>query len=164
MKWWQERRILCMLSTDVFFQQMENHNEGGLLERREIYFKKLAHTMMKVKIQNLLARLTDWRLKEELSSSSKAAGRFPSYSREINIFNWDQASFHGQLAHWWGLWWGMRSCQGVYDGVKHLTWCRHIPSDLRPPTRLHSLKVPHISNSTTLLIKPLTHGHLRSKL
>lgn len=48
-----------MFSTDVFFQQMENHNEGGLLERREIYFKKLAHTMMKVKIQNLLARLAD---------------------------------------------------------------------------------------------------------
>lgn len=90
MKCWQAKRILCVFSTDVFFHKCRTTVMSGMVERREIHFKKLAHTIMKVKIRNLQARMADWRLKEELSPSSKAAGRFHSSSRESNVFNWDQ--------------------------------------------------------------------------
>lgn len=43
------------------------------------------------KSENLkLSGHPDRRFQEEMSSSSKSAGRFPSYSRDINVFNWNQ--------------------------------------------------------------------------
>lgn len=56
--------------------------------------------------------------------------------------------------------------QNTNEGEKRpLTYdaCGHASDNLRPPTRLHGLKVPRISNRTTLLTKPSTHAHFRSE-